>query len=78
MTDEEKLEFSVEAFKDRLDRIETWDAFKQTIGNISPGVVNNFLKNRLAEQRDSYYSGAAANTNAGDELDDLVGEYDGI
>jgi hypothetical protein len=78
MTDEEKLRVSVDAFKQKLDRIQTWDDFKTLLDNITKQQVKNFLKTRLQFSADGYRDGAIYNTNAADDLDDLVTEYDSI
>lgn len=78
LSDEEKLDVSVDAFKRKLDSIETWTAFKSMLNNITKTMVVNFLKGRIGDSADSYEAGAAQNTAKAADLDDLVNEFDSI
>lgn len=78
MTDEEKLQVSKEAFKWKLDQINSWTAFKALLNGLTKQQAVNFLKNRLGTNSTNYRAGATQNTSEADDLDALVGEYDGI
>jgi len=78
MIDEEKLEETKEAFRRKLDEIETWDDFKILLNNITKQRVINFIKNNL-EQSASRYRNIGSNcTGKGNDIDNLVEEVDAI
>ncbi len=78
LSDEEKLDISVAAFKRKLDSIESWTSFKLLLNSITKAVVVNFLKGKIENSADSYEDGAAQNTAKAADLDDLADEYDSI
>ena len=54
LTDEEKLEATVEAFSRKLRNISSWNQMKNLITNISPTMVKGFLENKMNDQGDSF------------------------
>jgi len=78
MNSGEKRSVVVEAFKKKLDSIETWDEFKQLITLITKDRVKNFIKNNLEQSAQGYRDGATHCTDKASDIDNLVTEVDGI
>jgi len=74
MTNEEKLEFARHALRQKIDSIETWQAFKTMFANISPAVIKSFVVNQLEARAQSFRDSATAGNSVADEIDQLVGE----
>ena len=68
ITDEEKLEFSKQAFKAKIMQIDTWDSFKSMIGGITPVKVRNLVLSALAVRKQS---AAASIITAGESVEDI-------
>ena len=78
MTDDEKLEIAREAFKRKLDSIQTWDQFKNTVKNLTSEGVITFIKNNLENAAISYRSSSDSMDEKAGEIDTLVNEIDGL
>ena len=68
ITDEEKLEFSKQAFKAKIMQIDTWDSFKSTIAGITPTKIQNLILAALAVKKQS---AEASIIVAGESVEDI-------
>ena len=76
LTDEEKLQYSREAFIEKLWSIESWDDFKTLLTTVTKDKVKTFLKNNLAEKEAQNTNEAMDATQKATDLNGLQTEID--
>ena len=52
LTNERKLEITIETFEEKLRSINSWNQMKNLISNISPTMVKNFSENKIDDSGD--------------------------
>lgn len=52
LTDDQKLEITLRAFKKRLNQIDTWADFKTIMANITKAKIITFIKNEIQAEVD--------------------------
>lgn len=74
MTNEEKLNFAKYALTQKIESIDTWQAFKSMVANASPAGIKAFVIDKLQERAQSLRDSATAGNSVASEIDQMVGE----
>ena len=78
MTNDEKLQFAVSKFKEKLLSIKTWSEFKTLVSSIKKTQVKIFLKNALQQEADKRKQFATDETATATDLEALKDEINSI
>ena len=78
MNDEQKLGFTIKAFKGKLESIPDWNTFKTILSNLTKDKIKTFIKGNLQNLQQSHVESANSATETASDLGDLITEVDQI
>ena len=78
LTDDQKLEYTKDAFNRKIDNVDDWDNFKTLLSGITKTAVINFVKNNLQKRRQSLLDSSEIEIGWADGISEVITELDNI